>query len=164
MGGWRAEGDRGETASMRKIACLLALFLSLPAFADGTITWCDAYKVKAKDSPTDVVNFAEGIGKVHAGDTYQLGSRTGNKLLFWLDFSPPLQLDSSDGIHLVWVQQKDDGSEFEMQNQRIGGCRDTHNLAFDFIPYSVPGRYLMKIVRLSDGQPLARPRQFILTQ
>lgn len=149
---------------MRKSALLLALSLALPAFADGTITWCDAYKVKAKDSPTDSVNFAEGIGKVHQGDTYQLGTRTGNKLLFWIDFSPALNLDSSDGIHVVWMQQKDDGTEFEMQNQRIGGCRDTHNLAFDFIPYAVPGRYVMKVVRLSNGETVARPRQFTITQ
>lgn len=148
---------------MRIAALFFGLLLTLPALAEGTITWCDAYKVKAKDSPTDVVSYAEGIGTVHQGDSYQLNSIHGNRLLFWVNFSPALQLSSSDGIHVVWMQQKEDGTEFEMQNQRVGSCRDTQFVAFAFIPYAVPGRYTMKIVKNSTGENLATPRQFTIT-
>ncbi|MBS2035198.1 hypothetical protein JST97_09415 [bacterium] len=143
---------------------LLCLALTVSAFADGRLTWCDSFKVKDKDSPTDVVSYALGAGTPHSGNTYQLNSINGNRLLFWIDFNPPLSLDRSDGIHVSWVQQKEDGSEVELQNQRIGGSMDSKSLAFAFIPYAVPGRYWMRIIRASNGSHLATPLEITITQ
>ena len=145
------------------ISGALALSLMTGAFAEGTITWCDSFKVKHKDHPTDAVSYAQGPGPVHAGDTYKLGSVTGNRLFFWVEYNPPLKLTGENQIRVVWTQIKDDGTEMEMQNQEIGGLEPVHQ-AYSFIPYAVPGKFVMKIVLMPGAQVIAKPRTINITQ
>lgn len=140
---------------------LLLICLVAPALAEGSITWCDTFKVKRASDPTDAVSYAQGPGPVHPGDTYKLGSIAGNRLLFWAHYSPVLKLTGQNTIHITWSQVKEDGSEIEMQNQDIGGF-EKENQPFAFIPFAVPGRFVMRIVLIPQKEVVAGPRFFTI--